>query len=73
METMDKYMDCEKKDVLGKVPEDLWYAWLGSAPEEDKADEVFMKKLVLRRGAEGKIRAVRPDPLREPKEPSACG
>ena len=50
METTGKYMDYEKKDVLGKVPEDLWYAWLERASEEDKGDEVFMKKLVVRRG-----------------------
>ena len=50
MGTTGKYMDCEKKDVLGKVPEDLWYAWLERASEADKGDEVFMKKLVVRRG-----------------------
>ncbi len=50
METIDKYMDYEKKDVLEKVPEDLWYAWLERASEEDKGDEAFMKKLVVRRG-----------------------
>ena len=38
METTDKYMDYEKKDVIGKVPEDLWYAWLERASEEDKGD-----------------------------------
>ena len=50
MGTTDKYMDYEKTDVLGKVPEDLWYAWLERASEADKGDEVFMKKLVVRRG-----------------------
>ena len=50
METIDKYTDYEKKDVIGKVPEHLWYAWLERAPEEDKADEVFMKKIIVRRG-----------------------
>ncbi len=50
METIDKYTDYEKKDVIGKVPEDLWYAWLERASEEDRADEFFMKKIVVRRG-----------------------
>ncbi len=50
METTDKYLDYEKKDVIGKVPEHLWYGWLERASAEDKADEDFMKKLVVRRG-----------------------
>ncbi len=50
METIDTYTDYQKKDVLSKVPEHLWYDWLARASEEDKADEVFMKKLVVRRG-----------------------
>ena len=50
METIEKYIDCKKEDVLRKIPEHLWCGWLERAPEEDREDEAFMKKLVLRRG-----------------------
>ncbi len=50
METIEKYKDCKKEDVIRKVPKDLWCDWLAQAPDEDRADEAFMKKLVLRRG-----------------------
>ncbi len=50
MESTDKYMEYKKKDVIGKVPEHLWYDWLEHASDEDKADEAFMKKIVVRRG-----------------------
>jgi hypothetical protein len=50
MDTIDKYADCRKDDVIRKVPEDLWCDWLEQASDEDRADEAFMKKLVLRRG-----------------------
>ncbi len=50
METIEKYRDCKKEDVIRKVPEDLWCDWLAQAPDEDRADAAFMKKLVLRRG-----------------------
>ena len=61
METIEKYADCKKEDVIRKVPEDLWCDWLGQASEEDRADEAFMKKLVLRRGECLKFAS---DPLR---------
>lgn len=50
METIEKYKDCKKEDVIRKIPEDLWCDWLAQASEEDRADVAFMKKLVLRRG-----------------------
>ncbi len=50
METTEKYKDCKKDEVIRKVPEDLWCDWLAQASEEDRADEAFMKKIVLRRG-----------------------
>ena len=50
METIEKYTDCKKEDVIRKVPEELWCDWLAQAPDEDRADVAFMKKLVLRRG-----------------------
>ena len=50
METIEKYKDCKKEEVIRKVPEDLWCDWLAQAPDEDRADAAFMKKLVLRRG-----------------------
>ncbi|MBQ7714269.1 MAG: DUF4116 domain-containing protein, partial [Clostridia bacterium] len=50
METTERYKDCKKEDVIRKVPEDLWCDWLERAPDEDRADEIFMKKMVLRRG-----------------------
>ena len=50
METIEKYKDCKKEDVIRKVPEDLWCGWLAQASDGDRADETFMKKLVLRRG-----------------------
>ncbi|MBQ6182459.1 MAG: DUF4116 domain-containing protein [Clostridia bacterium] len=50
METIEKYTDCKKEDMIRKVPEDLWCDWLAQAPDEDRADVAFMKKLVLRRG-----------------------
>ena len=50
METIEKYTDCKKEDVIRKVPEDLWCGWLAQASDGDRADETFMKKLVLRRG-----------------------
>ena len=50
METIEKYTDCKKEDVIRKVPEDLWCGWLAQASDGDRADEAFMKKLVLRRG-----------------------
>ena len=50
METIEKYTDCKKEDVIRKVPEDLWCDWLAQASDEDRADVAFMKKLVLRRG-----------------------
>ena len=46
----EKYLDFKKEDVIRKVPEEFWCEWLERASEEDRADEVFMKKLVLRRG-----------------------
>ena len=50
METIEKYKDCKKEEVIRKVPEDLWCDWLARASEDDRADEAFMKKMVLRRG-----------------------
>ena len=50
METIEEYKDCKKEEVIRKVPEDLWCDWLAQAPDEDRADVAFMKKLVLRRG-----------------------
>ena len=50
MGSIDKYLGYGKEDVIGKVPEELWYAWLEHASEEDRADAAFMKKLALRRG-----------------------
>ena len=61
METIEKYTGCKKEDVIRKVPEDLWCDWLAQAPDEDRADVAFMKKLVLRRGECLKFA---PDPLR---------
>ena len=61
METTERYKDCKKEDVIRKVPEDLWCDWLAQASDEDRADVVFMKKLVLRRGECLKFA---PDPLR---------
>ena len=61
METIEKYTDCKKEDVIRKVPEDLWCDWLAQAPDGDRADEAFMKKLVLRRG---ECLRFAPDPLR---------
>ena len=61
METTDNYMKYTKEDVIRKVPEDLWCDWLAQASEEDRADEAFMKKLVLRRG---ECLRFAPDPLR---------
>ncbi len=46
----DKYAGYQKNDVIGKVPEQLWYDWLEQASDEDRADDVFMKKVVVRRG-----------------------
>ena len=50
METIEKYTDCKKEDVIRKVPEDLWCDWLAQASDDDRADVAFIKKLVLRRG-----------------------
>jgi hypothetical protein len=50
METIDKYTGYQKDDVIGKVPEQLWYEWLEQASDEDRADDVFMKRLVVRQG-----------------------
>ena len=50
METTERYKDCKKEEVIRTVPEDLWCDWLERASEEDRADEIFMKKMVLRRG-----------------------
>ncbi|MBR3382246.1 MAG: DUF4116 domain-containing protein [Clostridia bacterium] len=50
METIEKYTNCKKEDVIRKVPEDLWCDWLAQASDEDRTDVAFMKKLVLRRG-----------------------
>ncbi|MBR6198768.1 MAG: DUF4116 domain-containing protein [Spirochaetales bacterium] len=50
METIEKYRDCKKEEVIRKVPDNLWYDWLEQASEEDRADEIFMKKIILRRG-----------------------
>ena len=50
METIEKYTDCKKEEVIRKVPEDLWCDWLAQASDDDRADEAFMKKMVLRRG-----------------------
>lgn len=61
METIEKYTDCKKEDVIRKVPEDLWCDWLTQAPDGDRADVAFMKKLVLRRG---ECLRFAPDPLR---------
>ena len=61
METIEKYKDCKKEEVTRKVPEDLWCGWLAQASDGDRADEAFMKKLVLRRGECLKFS---PDPLR---------
>lgn len=61
METIEKYTDCKKEEVIRKVPEDLWCDWLAQAPDGDRADETFMKKLVLRRG---ECLRFAPDPLR---------
>jgi len=61
METIEKYTDCKKEDVISKVPEDRWCDWLAQASDEDRADVAFMKKLVLRRG---KCLRFAPDTLR---------
>ncbi len=50
MKTTEIYKDCKKEEVIRKVPEDLWCDWLERASDEDRADEVFMKKIVVRRG-----------------------
>ncbi|MBO4770847.1 MAG: DUF4116 domain-containing protein [Clostridia bacterium] len=50
MEKTEKYIDCKKEDVIRRVPDCLWCDWLERAPEEDRADETFMKKIVLLRG-----------------------
>ncbi|MCR4682356.1 MAG: DUF4116 domain-containing protein [Clostridiales bacterium] len=50
METAEKYKDCKKEDVIRKVPEELWCDWLAQASDDDRADEAFMKKMVLRSG-----------------------
>ena len=60
METIEKYTDCKKEDVIRKVPEDFWCDWLAQASDEDRADEAFMKKMVLRRG---ECLRFAPDPL----------
>ena len=39
METIEKYTDCKKEDVIRKVPENLWCDWLAQAPDEDRAAE----------------------------------
>lgn len=50
METIEKYIDCKKEDMIRSVPDYLWCDWLERAPEEDKADITFIKKIVTRRG-----------------------
>ena len=47
---LGKYVDYQKNDVIGKVAEQLWYDWLEQASDEDRADDIFMKKVVVRRG-----------------------
>ena len=44
------YLSCSKKDVISKVPEHLWDSWLENTSDKDRADDVFMKKIVSRRG-----------------------
>ena len=61
METAEKYKDCKKEEVIRKVPEELWCDWLAQASDDDRADEAFMKKIVLRRG---ECLRFAPDPLR---------
>ncbi len=50
METSEKFIDCKREDVIREVPDRFWCDWLEHASDEDRADEVFMKKIVLRRG-----------------------
>ena len=50
MKTTEPYRDCPKKDVIGKLPEEHWCEWLARASEEDRSDEAFLRKLVVRRG-----------------------
>ena len=50
METIEKYIDCKKEDVIRRVPDYLWCDWLERAPEEYKADEAFMKIVIFRCG-----------------------
>ncbi|MBO4869138.1 MAG: DUF4116 domain-containing protein [Clostridia bacterium] len=61
----EKYINCKKEEVIRKLPEDLWCDWLEHASDEDKADETFMKKIVLRRGECLKFA---PDPLRSDRD-----
>ena len=44
------FLSCDKKDLIGKVPEHLWVEWLEKASDEDRADDLFMKRIVARRG-----------------------
>ncbi len=50
MEAIEKYKNCKKEDLIRKVPEELWSEWLAFASDGDRADEAFMKKIVVRRG-----------------------
>lgn len=50
METAEKFFDCKKEDVMRKVPDHFWCDWLEHASDEDRTDEGFMKKIILRRG-----------------------
>ena len=46
METIEKYIDCKKEDVIRKVPEDLWCDWLAQAPDTLRSDQSTVLKIV---------------------------
>ena len=50
METIEKYTDCKKEDVIRKVPEDLWCVWLAQAPDEDSGRGLHEKTCPAPRG-----------------------
>ena len=46
METLEKYKDCKKEDVIRKVPEDLWCDWLAQASDEVSAVVLALTLLI---------------------------
>ena len=78
METAEKYIDCNKEDVILNVPDHLWGEWFEHASEKDKTDETFMKKIVLRRGECLRFApdSLKSDPhtvLKEDRRAACCG